>query len=104
MNTTPLQANLHPASQKRRRICFMLSPDLPAYLALIQRISRFHAWWSTALKMALDTPCRKWFAHPARDILRLRRSSSRSWWRVDLYVFSGTLSLMDWMAFLDGLV
>jgi hypothetical protein len=42
--------------------------------------------------MALDTPCRKWFAHPARDMLRLRRSSSRSWWRVDLYVFSDTLS------------
>jgi hypothetical protein len=56
VNTTPLQANLHPASQKQRRICFMLSPDLPAYLALIQRISRFHAWWSTALKMASERP------------------------------------------------
>lgn len=28
----------------------------------------------------------------------------RSWWPVDLYVLAFTLSLIDWMAFLDGVV
>ena len=37
----------------------MDSPVLPAYLARVQRISLFHAKESTALKVALDTPCRK---------------------------------------------
>jgi hypothetical protein len=37
----------------------MVSRWRPPYLRRIQRMSRFHAWWSTALKVALDTPCRK---------------------------------------------
>src|ERR1019366_2423142 len=59
VKATPLQANLHPWSQKRRRSALIPSRCLPAYLARIQRISRFHAWWSTASNIALDTPCRK---------------------------------------------
>ena len=34
-------------------------PVLPAYLALVQRISRLHAWESIALKVALAAPCLK---------------------------------------------
>lgn len=33
-----------------------------------------------------------------------RISSSRSWWRVDLYVLAVTSSLTFWMAFLEGVV
>ena len=41
---------------------------------------------------------------PARDLFMLRISSSRSMCRVDLYVLAFALSLIDAMAFLDGLV
>jgi hypothetical protein len=57
VNTTPLQANRHPWSQKRRRSSGIPIRWLPClYLARIQRISRFHAWLSTSLNTALDTP------------------------------------------------
>jgi hypothetical protein len=39
--------------------CSIPSRCLPANLARIQRISRSHAWWSTASNSALDTPYRK---------------------------------------------
>ena len=57
----------------------MDSPVLPACLARIQRMSRPHTKESTALKIALDTPCRKWFAYPARDLFKSAISSPRSW-------------------------
>ena len=38
------------------------------------------------------------------DLFKLVSSSSRLMWRVDLYVLADTLSLIAWMAFLDGLV
>jgi hypothetical protein len=59
VNITPLWANLHPRSQKRRRMFFNDSPVRPLYFARIQRISRPQAWWSTALNVVLDTPYRK---------------------------------------------
>jgi hypothetical protein len=31
-------------------------------------------------------------------------TSARSWWRVDLYVSSLTVSLIDWIDFLEGVV
>lgn len=37
----------------------MDNPVLPAYLARIQRMSRPQTKESTALKVALGTPCRK---------------------------------------------
>src|SRR5256885_8533440 len=55
LNATPLWANRHPLSQKRRRSSVIPSRCLPWYLARIQRISRPHVWLSTALKIALDT-------------------------------------------------
>ena len=45
--------------QKRRFISVIPSRCLPSYLRRVQRISRPHAWWSTAPNTALDTPCRK---------------------------------------------
>jgi hypothetical protein len=54
--TTPLQANLHLWSQKRRRSSFIPSRCLPACLAPIQRISLPQVKASMALKVALDTP------------------------------------------------
>jgi len=41
---------------------------------------------------------------PASDLFKLVISSSRPWWRVDLYVLVLTLSLIAWMALWDGLV
>ena len=78
MKTTPLWAKRHPLSQKRRRSSRIPSRFLPAYLARIQRISRFQVKLSTALKAAADTPCRKWFAHPRRDLFRIKIILSRS--------------------------
>ena len=43
-------------------------------------------------------------AHPASDLFRLRSTWSRPLWRVDLRVLVFTLSLIDAMAFLDGVV
>jgi hypothetical protein len=56
VKTTPLQANLHLWSQKRRRSSFIPSRCLPACLAPIQRISLPQVKASMALKVALDTP------------------------------------------------
>lgn len=82
----------------------MDSPVRPAYLTRIQRIRLFQVKESIAPNVALDTPYRKQFAHPASDLFKLMISSSRSMWRVDLYVLAFTLPLIDAMAFLDGVV
>ena len=105
MKATPLYANRHPLSQKRRRIWGIPSrARLPWYLARIQRINRLHAWESIALKIALAVPYRKCLAHPVSIWFRLVISLSRSWCRVALYVLTFTLSLIAWMAFLEGFV
>src|ERR1035441_7030348 len=58
-NAIPLCANFQvPGTQKRRRNSGIPSPEPPSYLRRSQRMIRFHAWESTALKTALDTPCR----------------------------------------------